>query len=156
MEYIEEKELHKSIFGGIFLISNKLQNLGDKYLGELTAKQYFFMIVLDQYFLEESPTLTEVAEKFKSSRQNVKQIALKIESKGFITIKKDTNDSRVLRIQLTEEGRKYMKDNPELSDMFFQLIFKKYSYDELVKLNFSLSKLLKNLNDLDELKGEIF
>jgi len=37
-----------------------------------------------------------------SSRQNVKQLALKLEENDYLKIEKDENDARVIRLKLTK------------------------------------------------------
>jgi Transcriptional regulators len=87
-----------------FFWSNKFQVIGDQYLGRegITTKQWFLTAMISQ-FGDKAPTLSEVGELMGSSRQNVKQLALKLEEKGFLTIEKDEQDSRALRLRLTEK-----------------------------------------------------
>ncbi len=43
-----DKRYH--VFGMLFLLSNKLEALGNNFLGELTTKQWFFMLILMNFF----------------------------------------------------------------------------------------------------------
>ncbi|WP_040951913.1 MarR family winged helix-turn-helix transcriptional regulator, partial [Gorillibacterium massiliense] len=81
-------EHQKEIFGGLFVLANKLQAIGDRELGEITTKQWFLMMMIEQWG-EEPPTLSELAKEMGSSRQNLKQLALKLQEKGFLSIEKD-------------------------------------------------------------------
>ncbi len=96
-----DKRYH--IFGMLFLLSNKLETLGNNFLGELTTKQWFFMLILMNFF-KEPPTLSELALEMGTSHQNAKQIAIKLEEKGFLVVKKDTKDKRVLRLTPTNKN----------------------------------------------------
>lgn len=69
------------IFGGLFLVSNRLETIGNEFLGELTTKQWFFLAVLFTFFTE-PPTLSQLSQFMGSSHQNLKQIALKLEKRG--------------------------------------------------------------------------
>ncbi len=40
------------IFGMLFLLSNKLETLGNNFLGELTTKQWFFYVNINEFFLK--------------------------------------------------------------------------------------------------------
>ena len=76
------------LFGTVFALENRLQVLGDRLLEEITAKQWFVLVVLG-LFGEKAPTSGELAEEVGSSYQNVKQIALKLEKKGYVTLESD-------------------------------------------------------------------
>ena len=55
---------------------------------KLPVNNFFFLICLS-LFREDPPTLKELSELMGTSHQNVKQIALKLERKGFISILRD-------------------------------------------------------------------
>ena len=95
-------DLKKYLFGNIFLLANRIQVIGDQTLGNggMTIKQWFLTIMVLK-FGNYSPTLGEVAELMGSSHQNVKQLALKLQQKGFLMIEKDEQDARTLRLSLT-------------------------------------------------------
>ncbi len=95
-------DLKKYLFGNIFLLANRVQVIGDQTLGNggMTIKQWFLTIMVLQ-FGNYSPALGEVAELMGSSHQNVKQLALKLQQKGFLMIEKDKQDARTLRLSLT-------------------------------------------------------
>jgi MarR family transcriptional regulator for hemolysin len=63
---------------------------------------------------DHSPSLSEAAEKYGSSRQNVKQIALGLEARGFVRLVPDATDGRTTRIELTERVRLF--DEPPMVD----------------------------------------
>ncbi|SDM60258.1 DNA-binding transcriptional regulator, MarR family [Acetanaerobacterium elongatum] len=107
------------LFGNLFLLANKLQAVSDKYLegDDITAKQWFLVAAINQ-FSETPPTLSEVSELIGSSRQNVKQLALKLEKKGFLQIEKNKQDTRAYRLVLTEKCHLFWQ-NRELQDNRF-------------------------------------
>ena len=96
----------KAVFGSIFLVSNRLETVGNRFLGELTTKQWFLLAVVDTFF-SEPPTLTEVAQLIHISYQNIKQIALKLEQKGFVQLHRAPRDRRAWHIHVTERAREY-------------------------------------------------
>lgn len=63
------------IFGAIFFLSNRIQNVGDKVFNEITTKQWFLLISIIRSGVK-NPTLTEVSKIIRYSRQNVKKLAL--------------------------------------------------------------------------------
>ena len=148
-------EMQKYIFGSIFLIANRLQVLGDQYLGEdsVTTKQWFLNAIISQ-FGDNPPTLSEVADLAGNSRQNVKQLALKLEEKGFLTIQKDEQDARALRLKLTEKslefwGKRQKKDHEYITGLFEEL-----SEEETYCIYKGFEKLIKKIDKLDKAKYE--
>lgn len=145
MDKEQISNLQKYIFGEMFLISNKLQTIGDEFLGEVTTKQWFLCVVIDEFFKNVNPSLSEVADRMGTSRQNVKQIALKLEKKGFLEINKDEKDSRVLRLSLTESCRKYWESRGSKDGEFLRFIFSNMEPQELMQMFNSLDKFYNNI-----------
>lgn len=136
------------LFATFFLLANGLQVKGDNYLSAdgITTKQWFLILIISQ-FGENAPMLTEVANSMGTSRQNVKQLALKLEEKGFLVIEKDTSDSRALRLKLTTKNKDFW-DNREESDTKFILnIFKNLTTEEIDQMYNGMNKLLKDFRN---------
>ena len=102
------------IFGSIFVIVQHLSRRADAELAvvDLTTRQWLLLAVLTKWFPGHSPSLSEAAERYGSSRQNVKQIALGLEARGFVRLVPDRDDGRTTRIALTE--RIGVFDEPEM------------------------------------------
>ena len=141
----------KFIFGSIFLLANKLQVIGDQYLGRdgITTKQWFLTAMISQ-FQDNHPTLSEVAELMGSSRQNVKQLALKLEEKGFISMEKDDQDGRALRLKLTENFKTFWESRENEDDQFIKELFTDLSEEEIYIMFSSFNKLLKNIEQIED------
>ena len=148
MELIDKQ---KFIFGSLFLLANKLQVIGDKYLGleGMTTKQWFLTAMISQ-FPDNPPTLSEVAELMGSSRQNVKQLALKLEEKGYLSIEKDEEDARVLRLRITEKSESFWKKRREQDDQFITELFKELNEEELNSILTGFNKLFSKLEKLSK------
>lgn len=145
----------KYIFGSIFLIANRLQVLGDKYLGVdgITTKQWFLNVMISQ-FGDNPPTLSEVAELMGNSRQNVKQLALKLEEKGFLNIRKDDEDARALRLKLTDKGREFWAKRRKQDTEYVAEIFKDLSEEEILNMFKGFEKIIKKVEKMDKSKYE--
>jgi DNA-binding MarR family transcriptional regulator len=102
------------VFGSIFVVVQHLARRADAELAvlDLTTRQWLLLAVLTKSSPGGSPSLSEAAEKYGSSRQNVKQIALGLEARGFVRIVPDRDDARTTRIELTE--RVGVFDEPEM------------------------------------------
>ncbi|MCJ8171985.1 MarR family winged helix-turn-helix transcriptional regulator [Clostridium botulinum] len=141
-----DKRYH--VFGMLFLLSNKLEALGNNFLGELTTKQWFFMLILMNFF-KEPPTLSELALEMGTSHQNVKQIAIKLEEKGFLVVKKDTKDKRVLRLTPTNKIEKYVKLRKDKDHFFIEKFFNVLTKEEVKNIYGSFTKLLDNIKVIE-------
>jgi len=115
------------LFARFFDLANKLQILMDRELQAdgLTSKQWLLTLAIERYG---SPglTLTEAAARLGCSHQNAKQLALKLNSKGFLTLSRDSGDRRQLRLEVTDSCREYWerrgdRDTALLSDLFSPL-----------------------------------
>jgi DNA-binding MarR family transcriptional regulator len=94
--------LRAEVFGSVFLLAQYLARRGDEALARLglTTKQWLLLAVLARHFPGRSPTLTEAADRYGSSRQNVKQLAGQLERRGFLRLLADPADGRALRLEL--------------------------------------------------------
>ncbi|WP_434303086.1 MarR family transcriptional regulator [Clostridium botulinum] len=141
-----DKRYH--IFGMLFLLSNKLETLGNNFLGELTTKQWFFMLILINFF-KEPPTLSELALEMGTSHQNAKQIAIKLEKKGFLVGNKDIKDKRVLRLTPTNKIKEYVKLREDKDHFFIEKFFNVLTKEEVKNIYENFTKLLDNIKVIE-------
>ncbi len=140
----------KFVFGNLFLLANKLQIIGDHYLGkdDMTTKQWFLSVIIMQ-FGNDHPTLTEVSNLMGSSRQNVKQLALKLAEKGFISIEKDQKDTRAVRLKLTEKSRTFWEKRQTQDDQFITELFQDLNINEITTISGGIKKLLLKIAEIE-------
>lgn len=145
-EMINSMDKRFALFGYFFAMSNRLQTVGDRFYEEITCKQFFLMICL-RLFENGAPTINELSELMGCSHQNVKSIAGKLEEKGYLEIRPDSNDARKLRIRLTNKAdslaKKYQKKEVDFIDMLFTGIS-----DKQIEITFkTLEKMEENINE---------
>lgn len=139
----------KYILGNLFFLANRLQVIMDQKLSEfdITTKQWFMIAAISR--LGNLPsTIDEVAASMGCSHQNVKQLALKLQQKGFIQIHKDQKDKRISRIILLEKSKQMSIELNKRATKLFNELFCELSqvqinnlYDELVKVSSGLEKI---------------
>lgn len=136
----------KYIFGALFLLANKMQVMGDQYLGKqgMTTKQWLLTMMISQ-FGEYSPTLSEVSDMMGSSRQNVKQLAIKLQEKEFIKLERDQEDGRVLRLLLTAKCYEFWAKREEQDNLFIRKLFEAIGEEDLDAISRSFDKLFARL-----------
>ena len=145
-EMINSMDKRFALFGYFFAMSNRLQTVGDRFYEEITCKQFFLMICL-RLFENGAPTINELSEIMGCSHQNVKSIAGKLEEKGYLEIRPDSDDARKLRIRLTKKAdslaKKYQKKEVDFIDMLFTGIS-----DKQIETTFkTLEKMEENINE---------
>jgi len=114
--------MRAEVFGSLFVLMQHLSRRADRELADLglTSRQWLLLAILANAFRGSSPSLSEAAEKYGSSRQNVKQIALGLEARGFVRLVPDRDDGRTTRIALTE--RIGVFDEPEMVEQASALL----------------------------------
>lgn len=142
------------IFGNLCQISNRLDTIGRDFLKDLTTKQWFFLAFLSN-LIDNPPTINEMASLMGSSHQNVKQIALKLEKKGYIEISKDKKDGRSLRLLFTKKAMEYGKAFDNKGNMFLSLLYKDFSDEDKENLSRLTNKMLDTLKYMQETKNYI-
>jgi Transcriptional regulators len=140
----ENKNMQAYIYGGIFALSNKLQLLGDKFDSNISTKQWLLIAIIAN-FKDEVPTISMTAEKFGSSRQNVKKMASILEKRGFLTIVKDKEDGRIQRLKLTERCIDYFKQRHEREEKYMEGLFADFDEELLTGFFRGMKQLEKNI-----------
>lgn len=150
MDKIDTLEEMKFIFGSLFLLPNKLQTLMDQELSsdDITTKQWFLSAIIE-HFGDTAPTLSEVSKAMGTSHQNVKQIALKLEKKGFLNMEKDATDRRVIRLKLTEKSNLFWEKRKEGAEEFLIHVFKDLKEDEINVIYKGFNKIYRNIEELE-------
>lgn len=133
------------LLGLLSAFENRFQAMADSMMREISWKQFFAIICID--LCRTPPTLRELSEILGSSHQNVKQILIKLEQKGFVEFRPDEVDRRKRRIVLTDYCRKFCDRNDDMSQAFMERLFEGVSEEELVGTIQTIVKIEKNLEE---------
>jgi len=147
---IESLKDQKFVFGSVQIVANKMNTLLERELKEydITSKQWFLTVVIENSF-DKPPTIKEAAKAMGSSHQNVKQVALKLEQKGLVSLEKDKRDARVTRIRLTEQSYKFSETLQAKAAIFTGNLFMGIGEDEMSKARTVLYKMMSNLAQME-------
>ncbi len=159
MNYDKEMKLDNVEFGDMppqpFLLGllsafdNRYQAAADAFFKEITWKQFFAIICIE--LCREAPTINELSEVMGSSHQNVKQILLRLEKKGFIATVADEKDRRKQRIIVTDAARAFLEkndNNGEQSLYIIGRIFDGISEKDLKTTIQTIMKMERNLSKI--------
>ncbi|MDE6760493.1 MAG: MarR family transcriptional regulator [Lachnospiraceae bacterium] len=139
-------ELSYFLLGLLSAFDNRFQAMADKTMGEISWKQFFAIICIN--LCKENPTIKELAEILGSSHQNVKQILLKLEKKGFVNIYADAEDRRKQRIELTDYCRDFCEKNDEMSTKIMTKMFEGISPEQLQLTIHTIIQIDNNLKEI--------
>ncbi|MHB8130701.1 MAG: MarR family winged helix-turn-helix transcriptional regulator [Mobilitalea sp.] len=136
------------IFALIFMLSNKLQKIGDSFFEEISTKQWFVLLVLN-IMGDSTPTLNELSEAVGSSHQNVKQLVLKLEQKGYVELSKDEMDGRRLRIKPTSKSAEFNKAYEKKNAEFMGKLFGNFIDADLITTKNVMSSMREILEGME-------
>lgn len=134
------------LLGLLSAFENRFQAMADKAIGLISWKQFFAIICIN--LCKESPTIKELSEIMGSSHQNVKQILLKLEKKGFVTVLPDPDDKRKQRVMLTESCMTFCRQNDGMSRKIMDAMFAGIPEPQLIATIQTIIQMESNLTSL--------
>lgn len=141
------------IFGAMLTLTNRLQILGDKLDEKVSMKQWLLIAVILKCGIP-APTLSEVSQIIGCSRQNVKKMALILEKQGFVTLTKDDQDARIVRLHLTPKCAAYFEQRAEREDRFMASLFDSFDSDLTEGLYEGILHLVNNVERMEDEQNE--
>ena len=159
MNYDEQMNMNNVEFGNMppqaFLLGllsafdNRYQAAADAFFKEITWKQFFAVICIN--LCKEPPTLNELSDVMGSSHQNVKQILLKLEKKGFVELVTDEKDRRKQRIHVTDACRDFLEKHDNNGQQSQYIIGRIFDGVDEASLNATIQTVMKMERNLSAL-----
>ena len=130
-----QHETQARLFGSAFVLVQHLARRMDEMLApmDLTTRQWLLLAILSRSGRPLS--LSESAARYGSSRQNIKQIAVGLERRGYLRLLPDPDDARTLRLHLTDAIRRF--DEPATAEQgraFLADVFSELTPHQLTEL----------------------
>jgi DNA-binding MarR family transcriptional regulator len=102
---MDRARLDADLFGRLFVLDQHLTRYTDEALAPygVTSRQWLLLAALVRAFPDQHPTLSQAADTFGTSRQNVKQIALQLARRGLVELRPDPADRRATRLVATRQ-----------------------------------------------------
>ena len=156
MSKVDKMSDRQYLFGVIFIVANRVDTMLEREFKRfgITTKQWFLSIIIENLF-DMPPTMKEVAKEMGSSHQNVKQVALKLEQKGLLSLQKDKRDARVTRLKLSESSYDLWDKLRGEGTAFTEALFKNIEKEELEVARRVMQKLQLNINEMDTKSDEV-
>ena len=133
------------VFGSLFVTANLLETLLDRAFADygITSKQWLLLITIQSLF-QEPPTVSQVAAAMGSSHQNVKQVALNLERRGFLRLEKSERDARTTRLIVTDACRAFAEGTQQAGEAFMKEAFSGVSEEDAHGARNTLFALWRN------------
>lgn len=138
------------LFGGTFVLANKLQFVGDKLVDGLSTKQWFLLRNLMEMPEEPPPTITQVAQAMDTTRQNITKMLEVMAREGLVTLKGSESDHRSRSVCITALGREYGQRTAKNAQGFLARLYEGIHQDELDVAGEVLKKMVQNLQGMQE------
>lgn len=138
------------LFGGTFLLANKLQFVGDKEVKGLSTKQWFLMRNIIDLPQDPPPTITQVARSVDSTRQNIAKMLSTLEREGLVTIESSELDQRSRSVRLTASGVLSIQQTTENGQAFLNRLYDGIDEKELDTAGRVLDQMVENLLKIEE------
>lgn len=118
------------------------------YRNKLTPEQYNVLRILRGAEPKGLPTL-EIGRRMITRASNVTRIIDRLELKGLVVRKRETKDRRVVRIRISREGQKLLKNMDEAVNVATEKALAKISVQEAQRLNSILEKLREGIHEMN-------
>jgi DNA-binding MarR family transcriptional regulator len=143
-------EMEKYILVVLFLIQQRWSYTINKEFqkDQITTKQWLMLIVIGNAF-NHNPSMQEVADAMSTTHQNVKQLATRLETTGFLKIERDTKNKRILRLKVTEKSEEYWKTRETEHAKSIAEYFKELEDSEVISL-------FKIMGKLEKISGNLY
>lgn len=138
------------LYGGTFVLANKLQWVADKRVAGLTSKQWFLLRTLKDMPAEPEVTITALAMETDTTRQNVTKMLDVLCREGCVNLTDHPADHRSRVVTLTGYGQEMLTYMREEADDFFTELFDGIGKDECEAAAEVVLKMISNLNKMQE------
>jgi DNA-binding MarR family transcriptional regulator len=140
---MSDKENQQFIFGSIFLLSNKLQLLGDKITQEITLKQWFLLNMI-QKMDNKFPNYHDIAKVIGTSRQNVSKMISVLQKNGMVRLEPSETDHRAVYVTLTQKCLDYFSSKEDIGNQLLDTLFAGILPQETERVAALLGHMLHN------------
>lgn len=132
------------MYGSLSVLDNRIAALQSEEFKDLTMKQHFLLVSIGTF--DDNPTLSDVSQLIGCSYQNVRKMAEQLQAKGYLTIRKDEEDKRKLRLVPAEKLMNLTQDKQEVTQQFMDRMYRDISEDDLMTALSVILKMTENIS----------
>lgn len=141
----EQLKLKNQVCFPLYAASRLLTRAYQPYLEKLgiTYPQYLVLMILWEY---EELSVTEISSKLFLNTNTLTPLLKRMEKQGILIRKRATDDERIVKVKLSDEGINLRLEAEEIPLKLGDLLTdEEQSLDDLMKLKSSLHKLIEKL-----------
>ena len=124
--------------------SQAYRTLSDAFMEQITMHRAQ-ATVLCKLFMQDGLTQSEIAQQLAVQGATVTDMLQRMEENKLVTRRRDPEDNRLVRVYLTEEGRKRERAITEQFLKLESLIFEAFDEHERAQLRHLLTRMLHNM-----------
>ena len=109
---------------------------------DITSEQFGIIFIL---YYRDGLYQSQVAKLLKKDRPNITRMVDILEKKGYITRKKDNENKRIIKLFITEAGKKTAQRLEPLREEFYKNMVDGFSDDDIRVLYNLLEKIRNNM-----------
>ena len=151
---IARQEIANRLFFRLYQSANMLHKTGTKAVEKagLTTQQWAILGALSRTKVERGMTVGELCRYLKTSRQNLSGLIERLKRNNNIEVLTDAKDRRAKRVIMTTHGRKvWEKDALPKIHNYYESALKDFSTGDLAHVLHYLTKLLDNMEKIDQI-----
>lgn len=133
------------LFGGTFVLANKLQFVGDRMVEGLSTKQWFLLRSMSELPQDPPPTITQIARETDTSRQNIAKMLEAMERQGLVTLAGSSLDRRSRSVRITPAGWEQIRQTTDNARSFLDRLYGGIEQKDLEAAGAVLQKMIENL-----------
>lgn len=138
------------LFGGSFVLANKMQWVADRRVEGLSSKQWFLLRSLSDMPDDPTPTITALAKETDTSRQNVAKRLEGLKRRGCVALGENPSDHRSRTVAMTAHGREMLGAMAGQSRGFFAELFRGIDDAQCAMAARVVVKMIENLSAMQE------
>lgn len=147
------EERMQAVFASIFILQNRLQTACEKVQTGMSMKQWLLLAMAES--CPPPRTLTRVGARMGCSRQNVKKLAMSLQSRGFLRMTRGAGNA--VYLEPTDAAHEYFRGMTGRQTTVLDLLFSDFSPDQTALLFEAVAKLYDGVERVeryaDELRG---
>lgn len=150
--FIKSRSQHRMgqasiVFFSLFVLTNRIATDMDKSLVDISFKQLMLLILIE---INEGGTFTELGAMMGSSRQNIKNLALLLQEKGYVTIEADPQDRRASRVVSTGKTQGHFQSQNQIYNQKLSDLFADFSDEEVNTIFRFMKKIFAGVERMEE------
>jgi DNA-binding MarR family transcriptional regulator len=144
-------DMAKFVLIMVFLVEQRWRYVVEKEMEPdgITAKQWLMAIVVASGF-KSPPSIQEVADALSTTHQNVKQVANSMEKRGFMELRRDEKNKRIIRLRITDKCLAVFKSREEKDKENVLRLFENLTDDEMAALFNIIARIEHRASELYE------